>query len=200
MSEFQNLDKLTNSLYNDGVKKAQEEADILLEKADSEAKKIRALAEQQAKEILNSAKKEAEDLIESTNTELRLKSKRVISDTQNSVIEAFNEIVVDKNIDKTLDSPKFYSSIIEALIQNSEFTKGRVLLPERFRDKLSEFLDNQIQQNLENLECHFSKELELGFRVQVNEKGYYLSFEEDDFIRYFREQLTQRSKSILLGD
>ena len=112
-------------------------------------------------------------------------------------MESLSEVVVDEPIKETISSVELYQKVILQLISHSEFSRGRVILPESMQSELSDFLDREIKLKLDGLECHFSKSLQLGFRIRLEEKGYYLSFEEADFIRYFQEQLTQRSKMII---
>lgn len=199
MKEYENLEKLTDLLYNNGIAKAQQEAERLKSQAEMEAKQIVQEAEKQARELIESAKRESAELMKSTESELQLKARRVIHDTRAAIENQLLKEVVEKPLSQTLSSPDFYKEIILELARSSEFSKGKVWLPQAQEAGLSEFLDSQIAQEMQDIECHFAPDISKGFKIKLSGKKYYFSFEEMDFINYFHQQLTERTKEILFN-
>ena len=199
MKDYDNLEKLTDLLYNNGIAKAQEEADRLIVQAEIEAKKIVQEAEKQARELIESAKRESAELMKSTASELQLKARRVIHDTQSAIENQLLKNAVEKPLSQTLTSPEFYKEIILELARSSEFSKGKVWLPKAQEEALGSFLESQIAEEMQQIECHFAPDISKGFKIKLSGKKYYFSFEEMDFVNYFHQQLTERTKEILFN-
>lgn len=155
------MEKLTDLLYNNGIAKAQQEAERLKGQAEIEAKQIVQEAEKQARELNESAKRESAELMKSTESELQLKARRVIHDTRAAIENQLLKEVVEEPLSQTLSSADFYKEIILELARSSEFSKGKVWLPcncLRFDWGGNEYAARS---------CHFRKRIGFGPRRPV---------------------------------
>ncbi|MBO7213539.1 MAG: hypothetical protein J6U99_03175, partial [Rikenellaceae bacterium] len=72
------LQKLTEKLYNEGLSKGKQQADIVLEQANIEAKECINKATLQAQQIIEDARRQAEELKKNTATEVALAARQSI--------------------------------------------------------------------------------------------------------------------------
>ena len=72
------LQELTQKLYNEGVEKANVEAEKILAEAKSEAEKVKQNAEKEAAKIISAAEQKSTEIKKNVDAELNLASKQTI--------------------------------------------------------------------------------------------------------------------------
>ena len=107
------LQELTDKLYNEGLSKGKQEAELLRANAKKEAEKIIADAKNEAANIIASAKKEAEQIKSRVENDLRMAS--------NQTIAAVKQQVENLIISKALSNP------VKASMTDAEFLKSVIL-------------------------------------------------------------------------
>ncbi len=192
------LQELTEKIYQEGVNKANEEAEKIIKSAKKEADGIVSGAKKEAEDIIKDAKKEAEELKKNSMNELQLSARQLISDTQQKIVKLIEAEAIEPEIKDAFKDAKFTRDVVLELVKNWN-PKGdkpvdlKVLLPEKkqkefegaFKDKAKDVINK-------GLELSFSEKIKGGFKIGPKEGGYLISFTDEDFDNFFRAYLRPR--------
>src|SRR3989339_209730 len=94
------LQELTQKLYNEGVEKANQEADKILADAKAEALKIMQNAEKEAKTIVTKAEQRANEIQKITTSEIQLAAKQALRNVKQQVTELIVSKVIEDPVKK----------------------------------------------------------------------------------------------------
>lgn len=197
------LQELTQKLYNEGVEKANEEADKIIAEAKAEADKLKKNAQKEAEEIINEAEQKSVEIKKNVHSELELASKQTIRTVKQQVVELITSKVIDETVKKSFDDEKFVKEIIETIIKNWNPQKDEsidlaVLLPEKLEKEFEKYFKAKSGKELNaNLELSFSNAVKGGFKIGPADNSYKISFTEDDFINFFKSYLRPKTVEML---
>ncbi|MFO7939610.1 MAG: hypothetical protein R6U66_07670 [Bacteroidales bacterium] len=197
------LQELTQKLYNEGVEKANAEAEEILANARKEAEKVRQDAADEAKRVVEEAEQKATDLKKNTEAELSLAAKQLVREVQQQVAQAILAKVVDKPMKDAFDEKEFVKKLVETAIANwnpqeEESIDLTVILPESMAGDLSEYLQAKAKKELNaNLEVQVSDNMKGGFKIGPADGSYIISFSEEDFGNFFKSYLRPRTNELL---
>lgn len=197
------LQELTQKLYNEGVEKANVEAEKILAEATSEAEKIKQNAEKEAKKIIASAEQKSTEIKKNVDAELNLAAKQTVRTVKQQVTEMIVSKVIDEPVKKAFDDVKFVKEIIETVIKNWDPKKGEtidlsLLLPADLENEFSKFFTAKTGKELNaNLELSFSDSIKGGFKVGPADGSYKISFSEEDFENFFKSYLRPKTIELL---
>lgn len=197
------LQELTQKLYNEGVEKANVEAEKILAEAKSEAEKINQNAEKEAQKIIADAEQKSVEIKKNVDAELILASKQTIRTVKQNVTEMIVSKVIDEPVKKAFDDAKFVKEIIEAVVKNWDPKKNEaidlsVLLPADLEKEFAQFFTAKSGKELNaNLELSFSDSIKGGFKVGPADGSYKISFSEEDFENFFKSYLRPKTIEML---
>jgi V/A-type H+-transporting ATPase subunit E len=197
------LQELTQKLYNEGVEKANVEAEKILADAKSEAEKLKQNAEKDAQKIITDAEQKSVEIKKNVDAELALASKQTIRTVKQQVTEMIVSKVIDEPVKKAFDDVKFVKEIIEAVVKNWDPKKNEaidlsVLLPADLEKEFAQFFKAKSGKELNaNLELSFSDSLKGGFKVGPADGSYKISFSEEDFENFFKSYLRPKTIEML---
>jgi len=201
------LQELTEKLYKEGLSKGQIEAEEVLAKAKAEAKKIVDDAKQQAELIIDNAHKSSAEATKNANAEIVMTSRQVIAKVKQSVEELITAKAITTVTNAAIDDVQFVQSLIKISVEsfkidNQNATDLKVLLPEAKQKEFDQFISNAVIKQLNDgkLEFAFSKRIKSGFQIAVKDKGYYISFTEQDFLNLFGEYMRPKLQQMLFGE
>ncbi len=197
------LQELTQKLYNEGVEKANEEADKIIKEAKSEADKIKKNAEKEAKGIIEEAEQKSEEIKKNVHAELELASKQTVRKVKQQITDLITSKVIDEPVKKAFDDEKFVKEIIETIIKNWDPQKKEsvdlsVLLPEKLEKEFEKYFKAKTGKELNaKLELSFSEAVKGGFKIGPADNSYKISFTEEDFINFFKSYLRPKTGEML---
>jgi len=197
------LQELTQKLYNEGVEKANEEADKIIKEAKSEADKIKKNAEKEAKGIIEEAEQKSEETKKNVHAELELASKQTVRKVKQQITDLITSKVIDEPVKKAFDDEKFVKEIIETMIKNWDPQKKEsvdlsVLLPEKMEKEFEKYFKAKTGKELNSkLELSFSDAVKGGFKIGPDDNSYKISFTEEDFINFFKSYLRPKTGEML---
>lgn len=197
------LQELTQKLYNEGVEKANVEAEKILAEAKSEAEKIKQNAEKEAEKIIANAEQKSTEIKKNVDAELNLAAKQTIRTVKQQVTEMIVSKVIDEPVKKAFDDVKFVKEIIETVVKNWDAKKGEaidlsVLLPADLEQEFTKFFTAKSGKELNaNLELSFSDSIKGGFKVGPADGSYKISFSEEDFENFFKSYLRPKTIEML---
>jgi len=197
------LQELTQKLYNEGVEKANVEAEKILAEAKSEAEKIKQNAEKDAEKIIAAAEKKSTEIKKNVDAELNLAAKQTVRTVKQQITDMIVSKVIDEPVKKAFDDVKFVQEIIETVVKNWDPKKGEaidlsLLLPAELEKEFAKFFTAKSGKELNaNLELSFSDSIKGGFKVGPADGSYKISFSEEDFENFFKSYLRPKTIDIL---
>jgi len=197
------LQELTQKLYNEGVEKANAEAEKILAEAKSEADKIKQEAEKDAKKIIESAEKKSAEIKKNVDAELNLAAKQTVRATKQRITDMIVSKVIEEPVQKSFDDEKFVKQIIETVVKNwnpqeNETIDLSVLLPVDLEKEFSKYFTAKSGKELNaKLELSFSDSIKGGFKVGPADGSYKISFSEEDFENFFKSYLRPKTIEML---
>lgn len=197
------LQELTNKLYNEGVEKANKEAEQILEDAKKEAGKKEKEAREKAEEIIENAKKEAEDLKKNVKSELSLAATQTLREVKKQITELISEKAVKEPVKESLNDTEFIKKIIEETIKNwrpkeGEKTDVTVMIPKNMEKELKQHLENTIAKELKaGITVQVSEQMKGGFSIAPSDGTYKVTFSDKDFENFFKAYLRPKTVEML---
>ena len=195
------LQELTEKIYNEGVDKAQKEADAIIKAAEKKAQDIESDAVEKAKMIVAEAEKKAEDLKRHVDSELKMSVNQSVSALKQNIANTVSMSAIEPPIRELFSDKDFLKSIIEKVvsgIMGKESTDLKVILPANDQKNLESFFKNQLAAEFnKGLDLSFSEGVKPGFKVGPADGAYQVSFTDDDFINFFKSYLRPKSSAIL---
>ena len=197
------LQELTQKLYNEGVEKANLEAEKILTEAKSEAEKLKQNAEKDARKIIDGAEQKSAEIKKNLDAELNLAAKQTIRTVKQQITDMIVSKVIDEPIKKAFDDVKFVKELIETVVKNWNPQKNEaidlsVLLPADLEKEFAKIFTAKSGKELNaNLELSFSDAIKGGFKLGPADGSYKISFSEEDFGNFFKLYLRPKTVEML---
>ncbi len=200
------LQELTNKLYQEGLAKGKEEADILLEKAKEEALTIVQEARKEATWIVDRAEQEAAEHKEQVENEIKMASRHTISVLKKKI----KDMVVFKALEgptkKAMEDDVFVQDIISTLVQSFKPEDAgsmalEVVLPQSKKESFAGFLKSRTSEIFDKgLKVTFTEDMENGFVIEPAGGGYQIRFTDKDFMALFNKYVSPETQSLLYDE
>ncbi len=197
------LQILTQKLYNEGLEKGRQEADLLVDNAKAKAAKIIAEAQAEAETIIKKAQSSAEDTQKNSMTEISLAGKQAVAKIKSEIENAIVTKITSEPIKAATADAAFIKEMLLAVAANwngasSSKIELQALLPEAAKAKLDAAISASSAQLLKaGIEVGYSKQVSSGFKVGAKDGGYYISFSEEDFDALMRGYIREKLSTIL---
>jgi V/A-type H+-transporting ATPase subunit E len=197
-NSINNLEKLTDQIYQEGIEKAQKQSIKMLQEAEAEKAVILNNAKAEAENILEEAQREAKRLQHSVESELNLKSKQFISDLKAKIEGLLSQKIVETTTKAALADVNFMQSAIADVLKHWKETNDlELILPKGLEDKLNGAFASRIREITPNMTITFESNLNGGFRIAKKAENYQISFSDDDFIEIFKSYLSEQTNKVL---
>ncbi|MDR1170642.1 MAG: hypothetical protein LBK97_07410 [Prevotellaceae bacterium] len=198
------LQELTDKLYNEGLSKGQQEAEIILNQAKIEAEKILSEAKSKAREIEIAAKKQAAETGANANAEIKLAGRQIISEVKQSIENLILTKTVSPDIKHAFEDASFVQSLIMTATEqfnphNSESLNLYMIVPEGQKQAVSEYLTQKVSSVMSSMDISDDNRMKSGFKIGSREEGYYISFTDEDFDNLFKAHLRPKVSELLFG-
>jgi V/A-type H+-transporting ATPase subunit E len=198
------LQELTDKLYNEGLSKGQQEAEIILNQAKVEAERILSEATGKAKEIEIATKKQAAETKANAEAEIKLAGKQIIGEVKQTVENLILTKAIDPDIKHAFDDATFVSTLITTATErfnphNSENVNLFMIVPEGQKNAITEYLAGKVSSVLSSLEISEDSRMKQGFKIGSKDDGYYISFTDEDFENLFKTYLRPKVSELLFG-
>ena len=200
------LQELTEKIYSNGIEKAKQEAQVILDNARKEAAEILRHAKAEAGIIKENAEKESAELKLKTESELKLSSKQVISTIKSQVTTLLTNNLLAGDIEKALNEPAFLKSVIELMVQKWQPDDAgsidlQVILPENKKEAFEQVIKSKINHLLsKGLTVDFDSQFKSGFKITPADKSYIINFTAEDFDNFFKTYLREKTAGLLYGE
>ena len=192
------LQKLTEKLYNEGLSKGKQQADIVLEQANIEAKECINKATLQAQQIIEDARRQAEELKKNTATEVALAARQSIGAVKEQIQNVITSNIIDNAVTRANSDSDFVKNLIMEIARNWSSEKNialEVMLSANAKEEFIESVKSTLCKELgQGIEVRTGA-LKSGFRISPKDGGFYVSFTDEDFQtligEYLRPQIAE---------
>ena len=200
------LQELTEKIYQEGVDKANQEAEKIISDAKAEAKKTLDQAQKEAENKIEKAEKEAEDLKKNAMNELKLSARQAMSDLKQEVTNLIQAKAIKPETQEAFKEAAFTKEIIQTVVKNwdpnsDEAVDLKVLLPEKKQKEFEAYFKDKAKDLLnKGLEVDFDERVKGGFKIGPKDGSYLVSFSDEDFEHFFKLYLRPRLIEMLFGE
>jgi V/A-type H+-transporting ATPase subunit E len=195
-----NIDELTQKIYQEGIAKANKERDRIIDEALKKADKIIEVAKKDAQAIALKAENEASVLKSNSLSEIKLAGKQAISSLKQEIKHLISEKVLTKNISNAFEDGEFLKNLILEVVKEWRQASGiNITLSQDLQSKIDTAFEESLIKEIKDLEINFDKKLKGGFIVSQSGKTYQITFSDDDFVEFFKPFLREKAKEILFN-
>lgn len=182
---FQNLDKLSSSLYDDLVTKAELEIQKMNQEAEKERDKLLNDARLKADSYFKEEERRLKQIKESQEAELKQAALSLKQRLKDDIIHLIQSQWINPNIKKSLEDPKLIQSLILGFAEQIKGGNYQLQVPSENELEWKIF----VKDKLTDLEIIKSDNVKLKL-INVDD-GFQLSFGEEEFKALFQEFLTE---------
>jgi len=199
------LQELTEKIYQEGVEKAQVEADKILKEANLQAGEIIARAKKEAETLLSEADKESNTIRKNSINELQLAGRQLVSDIKMKVVELVEYQSLAPQTKAAFNDKEFVKDLVVTTLKNwnpksADAVDLEILLPAVKQKEFESYIKEQVASVFgKGVEISWSERMGSGFKVGPKDGGYMISFTGDDFENFFQTYLRPRLVELLFG-
>ena len=200
------LQELTKKLYQEGIDKANEEAEKIIKDAKKEADDIISNAKKEAEKIVNETKKEAEDTKNNSLNELKLASKQIISDLKQKITNLVETKTVKPETKEAFEDKDFVKELIMTIVKNWDPNNEsqvdlKVVLPKNQQKDFEKYFKGKAKKQIDKgVEIDFADNVKGGFKIGPKEGSYLISFADEDFENFFKTFLRPKLVQMLYNN
>lgn len=197
------IQELTEKIYQEGVDKAQNQANILIKEAEDKATGLINNAQQKADNIILEAERKSQEIEQSLKEELQSISRQVIDITKQKITDSIVADASQTISESLIDDKDFLKSLVLELVTKWDMGNGSI-------DDLSLILSEKQLGNLDGifksgaLQIMKSKKkilidpsIKNGFQIISNSEGFKLSFSVEDLKNFFKKFMKSRIQEYL---
>ncbi len=195
------LQELTDKIYNEGIQKANDEAEAILAKAKKEAEEIVANGNAEAEKTIKNAEKKAEEINRNMQSEMKLSSAQALSALKQQVSGLITLNVVEPSMKEVFSDVKYLQNVIQTVVKGWVKTGDfdlNVILPTKEQKELETFFKNSLATEMnKGVKVSFDNSLVSGFKIGPKDGSYIISFTEEDFNNFFKAYLRPKTVELL---
>lgn len=196
--------EIAEKIHREGLEKANQEAEQIINEAKKESERILAGARKEAEKILNNAGKEAEEFSEKIQSEIRIAHRQALEGLKLEITGLIQDNVISAPVRSGLEDKTFFLKLLETVVENwkdhSQDAALEVLLPSdqlesaenHFRSKVKELLDS-------GLAFKPVPGLSNGFEIRPKNGGYKISMTGEALVEFLSTYFRSKTRDFLFG-
>ncbi len=198
------LQELTEKIYNEGVQKAKDEAELIINEAKEKSAAIEKEAEKTAEGIIADARQKAETIKTHADAEIKMALNQAVSALKQDITGLITLKALQPPLKEVFGDNQYIKTLIEIIVkgwtQQGNFDL-QVILPGQDMAKMEEYFKNQLAVEMnKGLELSFSDNLKSGFKIGPADGSYVISFSDQDFMNFFKAYLRPKTNELLFGE
>ena len=199
------LQQLTEKLYNEGISKANEDAEKIVSEAKEKADRIVKEAEEKAEQIKQESEQNAEDQKRQVEADLQKSAQQTLRTVKQQIEDLITAKAVEPPVKESFSDTDFVKKLIEETINNWSPDKEQIslsiLLPENYRKDLESYFESNTHKMLQaGLDVQFTSRIKGGFKIGPADGSYKISLEEEDFKNLFKSFLRPKTVALLFDE
>lgn len=198
------LDILTKKLYDEGVDKARQEAENIINQAKQEAEKIVAEAKAKAEQMNADAETDAANLKKKAESEMTLSARQAITALKQAITNLVAGEVAGNVAKVGFEEKAFIQELVMTIVKKWDIAGGNldmeILLSVDEKDKFESFVTAKYKDLLDKGLAVKVGNLEEGFVIQPKDGGFQIAFSEKLFEAFFNQYIKGFTKKLLFED
>lgn len=195
------LDVLTKKLYEEGVGKANAEAEKIVAEAKEQAARLIAEAEEQAREVREAAAAEADSLKRKADSEMALSARQALTALKQEVTDLVAGQVAGDIAKAAFKDEEFVREMMLEIIRKWDAASGmlnlEVILSEEEKKKFEAYVAAKCKELLDKGLGVRAGGVEGEFIIRPKEGGYQVAFSEELFEAFFNRYMRSFIKGLL---
>ncbi len=198
------IQQLTETIYNEGVQKAKEEAEAILKEAKEKAAGIEKEAQKKAEKKVAEAEEKALELKKQVDSEIKMTLNQAVSAMKQEITSLIAMRVIQPPVKELFSDKDYLQNLISTVVKGwmeKESFDVKVILPEQDRNKLEDFYKKNLADELnKGLEVSFSQNMKSGFKIGPADGSYLISFTDEDFTNFLKAYLRPKTSQLLFEE
>jgi V/A-type H+-transporting ATPase subunit E len=196
------LNIITEKLYNDGVVKAKEEAERIIQEAELKAKGIIETANKKSVDIITSANKKSVDMKHKLEAELRLGGEQAIAAIKQRIINIISGEISFEISNEAFKDISFVENLILTVADKWKNSEGvydlNLILTEDMKKDTEAFFAAKGKSLLDKgMNIDFVGKGVSGFVLKPKDGSYQINFTDEVFHNFFADYLRGYTKKLL---
>ena len=196
------LSQLISKIKTEGIKTAEDNAEIIIQDAQYKADTIIKDAEKKAAELTAAAQKDALRFENSAKETVKQAGRDMILTVRKNLTDIFDKLLKTE-INKALSANVMEEIIVSTVKKWDVAQAGRITLeiPEKDSAALQKILASKLSEEIKNgLEIKVSKNMEKGFLVSSKEGNAYFNFSDEGIAEALSEYLNPKLAALISGE
>ena len=198
------IQQLTETIYNEGVQKAKEEAEAILKEARENAAAIEKEAQKEAEKKVADAEDKAQELKKQVDSEIKMTLNQAVSAMKQEITSLITMKVIQPPVKELFSDKDFLQKLISTVVKGwmeKESFDVKVILPEQNREQLETYFKNNLADELNNgLKVSFAQNMKSGFKIGPADESYLISFTDEDFANFLKGYLRPKTSQLLFEE
>ncbi len=198
------IQQLTETIYNEGVQKAKEEAEAIIKEASETASRIKQEAQDEADKLMKETRLKSADLQKQVESEIKMSLNQAVSTVKQEITKLITLQVIKPSVGEVFSDKDYLKALITNVIKGwmeKESLDLKVILSESERGQLESYFKNNLAAELnKGVEVTFSSNVKSGFKIGPSDNSYLISFTDDDFTNFLKGYLRPKTSQILFGE
>ncbi len=198
------IQQLTETIYNEGVQKAKEDAEAILKEAREKAAEIESEASEKAKKLMADTEQKALELKTQVDSEIKMTLNQAISAMKQEIVSLVSMKVIQPPVNELFSDKDYMQSMITDIVKGwmeKESFDVNVILPQQERNQLENFFKNNLADELnKGLKVSFADKMKSGFKIGPGNGSYLISFTDEDFINFLKSYLRPKTSQLLFEE
>ncbi len=198
------IQQLTEVIYNEGVRKAREEAARILKEAEQKAAGMEEEARKAAAAILADAAKQSQEKKKHVESEIKMTLNQSLSALKQQVAGLVTLNVIQPPVKELFSDKEYMQSLITTIVREwmaKESFDLNVILPLAGKDQMEKYFRQSLAAELnKGLSFSFSQDIRSGFKIGPADGSYLISFTDEDFMNFLKAYLRPKTNQLLFGE
>lgn len=198
------LDILTKKLYDEGVDKARQEAENIINQAKQEAERIVAEAKAKAEQMNADAETDVANLKKKAESEMTLSARQAITALKQAITNLVAGEVAGNVAKVGFEEKAFIQELVMTIVKKWDIAGGNldmeILLSADEKDKFESFVTAKYKDLLDKGLAVKVGNLEEGFVIQPKDGGFQIAFSEKLFEAFFNQYIKGFTKKLLFEE
>lgn len=201
----ESIQQLTEKIYREGIEKAEDRAQSIIEDAARKARDVVDEAEAKARQILEQAEIKAVELKLKNEAEMRLSARQAMVALKQQITEMIVWKLNHESIKEAISDVAYMQELIRKIMDNwlekfGQESRLQFILPQEQYQQYRQFLEQQTGNVIQSgITVTFIESMKKGFQVVAVDQGFKIRFTDEDFENYFSSFARPRIYKLLFG-
>ena len=198
------IQQLTEAIFNEGVQKAKDEAELIVKEAQAKAAQIEKEAKDAAEKLLHEAGEKSREIRRHVDSEIKMTVNQAVSAVKQEISSVISMKVIQPSVKELFSDKEYLKSLILEVVRGwlkKESFDLNLILSEAGKEEMEKYFKNNLATELNNgLAIQFSSSVKSGFRIGPADGSYIISFTDDDFVNFLKGYLRPKTSQILFEE